>query len=187
MRRHLSLWLTKWQTPKLPASVLREFLPGCIPKSMSAIRLPDPAGTVCHRFRWHLGKGLGQSMNKLGFIPEAQNDMIFSIICEELGFFRSHCHYSDVCDVNLETYGHCQQCTGFVRRSFSGRRDGSYGNSGYLKHSRCYGNHSQYRYFPAVYQLRRYRGVVPACGNRHCFECCKENTVKGRLEPFPRT
>ncbi len=33
------------------------------------------------------GKGLGQSMQKLGFIPEAQNDMIFSVICEELGLF----------------------------------------------------------------------------------------------------
>lgn len=31
------------------------------------------------------GKGIGQSLQKLGFIPEAQNDMIFSIICEELG------------------------------------------------------------------------------------------------------
>lgn len=31
------------------------------------------------------GKGLGQSMQKLGFIPEAYNDMIFSVICEELG------------------------------------------------------------------------------------------------------
>ncbi len=31
------------------------------------------------------GKGLGESVQKLGFIPEAQNDMIFSIICEELG------------------------------------------------------------------------------------------------------
>ena len=31
------------------------------------------------------GKGLGESMQKLGFVPEAQNDMIFSIICEELG------------------------------------------------------------------------------------------------------
>lgn len=33
------------------------------------------------------GKGLGQSMQKLSFVPEAQNDMIFSIICEELGLF----------------------------------------------------------------------------------------------------
>lgn len=33
------------------------------------------------------GKGLGNSIQKLGFIPEAQNDMIFSIICEELGLF----------------------------------------------------------------------------------------------------
>ena len=33
------------------------------------------------------GKGLGQSVQKLGTIPEAQNDMIFSIICEELGLF----------------------------------------------------------------------------------------------------
>lgn len=32
------------------------------------------------------GKGLGASMQKLNYIPEAQNDMIFSIICEELGF-----------------------------------------------------------------------------------------------------
>lgn len=31
------------------------------------------------------GKGLGQSIQKLGFIPEAQNDYIFTIICEELG------------------------------------------------------------------------------------------------------
>ncbi len=33
------------------------------------------------------GRGLGNSTQKLGIIPEAQNDMIFSIICEELGLF----------------------------------------------------------------------------------------------------
>ena len=31
------------------------------------------------------GRGLGQSLQSLGYLPEAQNDMIFSIICEELG------------------------------------------------------------------------------------------------------
>ena len=37
------------------------------------------------------GKGLGESMQKLGFVPEAQNDMVFSIICEELGLFGAVC------------------------------------------------------------------------------------------------
>ncbi len=31
------------------------------------------------------GNGLGHSVQKLGFVPEAQNDMIFSIVCEEWG------------------------------------------------------------------------------------------------------
>lgn len=33
------------------------------------------------------GKGLGNSIQKLSFLPEPQNDMIFAIICEELGLF----------------------------------------------------------------------------------------------------
>ena len=32
------------------------------------------------------GKGLGNSMQKFGYVSEPQNDFIFSIICEELGF-----------------------------------------------------------------------------------------------------
>lgn len=37
------------------------------------------------------GKGLGQSMQKMGFLPETHNDMIFSIVCEELGLFGAIC------------------------------------------------------------------------------------------------
>ncbi len=33
------------------------------------------------------GKGLGRSIQKLGYLPEEQNDMIFAVICEELGLF----------------------------------------------------------------------------------------------------
>lgn len=59
------------------------------------------------------GKGFGSSIQKLGFVPEAQNDMIFSIICEEMGligavfvmvlfliliwrFFVTACHATDL-------------------------------------------------------------------------------------------
>ncbi|MCD8323928.1 MAG: putative lipid II flippase FtsW [Clostridiales bacterium] len=37
------------------------------------------------------GKGLGASIQKLGYVPEAQNDFIFTIICEELGLFGGIC------------------------------------------------------------------------------------------------
>ncbi len=37
------------------------------------------------------GKGLGSSIQKMGFVPEAHNDMIFSIIVEELGMFGAVC------------------------------------------------------------------------------------------------
>ena len=32
------------------------------------------------------GTGMGKGIQKLGFVPEAQNDMIFSIVCEENGY-----------------------------------------------------------------------------------------------------
>ncbi|MBQ6639221.1 MAG: FtsW/RodA/SpoVE family cell cycle protein [Lachnospiraceae bacterium] len=37
------------------------------------------------------GKGLGESVVKIGDISEAQNDMIFSIVCEEIGIFGALC------------------------------------------------------------------------------------------------
>ena len=33
------------------------------------------------------GKGVGESLQKMGHVPESLNDMIFTIICEELGVF----------------------------------------------------------------------------------------------------
>lgn len=37
------------------------------------------------------GKGLGESIQKLGNLPVAMNDMIFAVICEELGIFGAVC------------------------------------------------------------------------------------------------
>ena len=33
-----------------------------------------------------MGKGIGEGIQKINKIPEAQNDMIFAVLCEELGF-----------------------------------------------------------------------------------------------------
>ena len=35
------------------------------------------------------GKGFGQSLQKMRYLPEPHTDSIFAIICEELGFFRA--------------------------------------------------------------------------------------------------
>ena len=39
----------------------------------------------------YFGKGIGNSAQKLGTLPESTNDMIFSIICEEMGLFGAIC------------------------------------------------------------------------------------------------
>ena len=49
--------------------------------------LPDAAGTLCDRLRRYFWKGARAEYPETGFLPEQQNDMIFSIICEELGLF----------------------------------------------------------------------------------------------------
>ena len=51
------------------------------PGGVSEVRwISGPSGTVRHRSGGLLGKGLGQSIQKLSFLPEPQNDMIFAVI-----------------------------------------------------------------------------------------------------------
>ena len=67
------------------------------------------------------GKGLGNSIQKLSYLPEAHNDMIFSIICEELGLFGAVAVIFTVCTAVMAVYGDRKQCTGFIWRFDSHR------------------------------------------------------------------
>lgn len=123
------------------------------------------------------GKGLGESMQKLGFIPEAQNDMIFSVICEELGLFGAIClillylliiwRFMVIANNAADLYG-ALACGSALWRIFP---------SGGFKYCRCDQHHSEHRNFPSVCQLRWNFHSVSALGNGACAVCVKGNKV----------
>lgn len=123
------------------------------------------------------GKGLGESMQKLGFIPEAQNDMIFSVICEELGLFGCNLPDPFIPADNLEIYGDSEQCSRSLRGAACGRHHGAYFHPGGFEYCRCDQHHSEYRDFPSVCQLRWNLHSVSALGNGACAVRVKGNKV----------
>ena len=68
------------------------------------------------------GVGLGESKQKYLYVSEPQNDFIFSIIAEELGF---------ICFVHLERNSYCNESTRYVWKSIGNRNyNTSYGTGG---------------------------------------------------------
>ncbi len=59
-------------------------------------------------------EGAGEQCQKLGFLPEAQNDMIFSIICEELGIVWRRFIILIISDSNLAFFCDCNKSVGSV-------------------------------------------------------------------------
>ena len=112
-----------------------------------------------------LGKGLGQSIQKLSFLPEPQNDMIFAVICEELGLFGAIAvifMFLFMLYRFLVIAGNAPDLFGAM---LADRRPGAYRDPGCLKHRRCYQRDPEHRYHTSVYQLRRYVGPVFDGGN----------------------
>ena len=111
------------------------------------------------------GRGIGNSIQKLGFVPEAQNDMIFSIICEEMGLTGAIILILifalllwRLCVISMN----CQELSGAMIAS---------GDSGYSEYCRRYQYHSQHRNYSPLHQLRRYFHCISARGNGAGAEC----------------
>ena len=107
------------------------------------------------------GRGLGNSIQKLGSVPEAQNDMIFSIICEELGILARSWFWRCLVICCTDCFFCCTECTGYVWLPACERRFCTYRFAGYYERGCCAEHHAKYRCYSAVYQLWRYLHFVP--------------------------
>ena len=86
------------------------------------------------------GRGLGESIQKLGFVPEAQNDMIFSIICEELGLVGAGLCTDIVPDSDMAVLCDRDTCRRSVWCADWNRSHGTYDDTGdfeYIGSDQC--------------------------------------------------
>ena len=121
------------------------------------------------------GKGLGNSTQKLGMIPEAQNDMILSVICEELGVFGAI--------VVLILFGLLLYRLMFIARNAPDLYGSlivtgifcTYRAAGDLKYHGCNEHDPDNGCYASVCQLWRNFGSVPDDGDGTCPECIQEN------------
>ena len=117
------------------------------------------------------GRGLGNSIQKLGSVPEAQNDMIFSIICEELGSFRRHFCTDPVRVSSVQIVLYCTECSGSVRLSDRHGNFYTYCAAGNPEHCRCTESDAEYRCYIALYQLWRNLYCIPDVRDGNCPQC----------------
>ena len=129
------------------------------------------------------GKGLGQSMQKLSFLPEAQNDMIFSIICEELGLFGA---------VAIILMFIMLLWRMMVIANNAPDLFGAMLVVGVMGHIAIQAIlniavvTNSIPNLPAVYQLRWFFGAVPFGGDRAGLKCGPEDPVKRTIEDMVR-
>jgi len=65
---------------------LRRILAWALPEQYTTESYQTTQGLYAIGSGGMFGRGLGESIQKFGKIPEVQNDMIFSVVCEEFGF-----------------------------------------------------------------------------------------------------
>lgn len=91
------------------------------------------------------GRGLGNSIQKLGSVPEAQNDMIFSIICEELGIFGAIMVLALFGYLLYRLFFIAQNAPGYVWLPACERCFCTYRFAGYYERSCCAEHHAKHQ------------------------------------------
>ena len=119
------------------------------------------------------GRGLGNSIQKLGSVPEAQNDMIaaiFALLRQRFHFFhhlrRAWNLRRDFCAdpvriSSVQTVLCCTECTGYVWLPACERCFCTYRFAGYYERGCSAEHHAKHRCHIAIYQLWRYLHFVP--------------------------
>ena len=114
------------------------------------------------------GLGLGNSRQKYLYVPEPQNDFIFSILCEELGFIGAALAVALFLALLLRGMSIAMRArdkfgallaVGFVVQVVL---------QAVLKHCGRHQYHPQHRHQPAIFFLRRHQPDDAAGGNGHC-------------------
>ena len=129
------------------------------------------------------GKGLGNSTQKLSAIPEAQNDMILTVICEELGSIRSDPDPLSVWIHALPADVYCKKCTGSLWISDRSGHLFAYCSAGDLKYCSRDRSDPYHRSYTSIYQLRRYSSRLPFSRDGDCTWDLIKNRIK-RLKPL---
>ena len=101
------------------------------------------------------GLGLGNSRQKHLFVPEPQNDFIFSILCEELGF--RVCGHSAVQRAAVAGHHAGSLCTGPLWRTAGGGLCGAGSIAGGAEHRGGHQHHPKHRHQPTLFLLRRHQ------------------------------
>ena len=124
------------------------------------------------------GKGLGNSAQKLGTIPEAQNDMIFSIVCEELGVCGIIT--ADVWVSVIPAVFYRAECAGPLWNAGCDRNLCTYCITGNPEPLRSIESDAYNRYHASICQLRRYVDPVFDGRDGNCPECVGKDPDDGR-------
>ena len=111
------------------------------------------------------GLGLGESRQKHLFVPEPQNDFIFSIVCEELGFVGGLRSGGAVRAAALPGHHHRSPRARPVRSAAGGGIRGAGGPAGGAERGCRHQHHPQHRNLAAFFLLRRHQPHDAAGGD----------------------